>query len=197
MAEGDGMSNNIDIRPAVENLAAVLRAPDGDICIPGSPADKAIVSAALDALAQAAPTLWCLHILGPDDVHPAPSQAHAELAAANFNERFSELSASAEVMCKAVAAPWPHDPTSHAESVHRFIQDWMVCLPAMPEPEGFLVSMLNDATGRWGTWRQASRAEFDAVAKLSNWRTKALYPIEALAAAGALAAAANAANAAT
>ena len=49
--------------------------------------------------------LWCLHILGPDDVHAAPSKEHAERAAERFNEIHGPVAASAGVMCRAVAAP--------------------------------------------------------------------------------------------
>lgn len=69
--------------------------------------------------------LWCLHILGPDDVHAAPSKEHAERAAERFNEIHGPVAASAGVMCRAVAAPWPHSPESHAEDVGLFEADWL------------------------------------------------------------------------
>lgn len=48
------------------------------------------------------PALWCMHILGPDDVRPAPSKAHAEMAAAMHNEAFEERGERAGIMCEAV-----------------------------------------------------------------------------------------------
>lgn len=75
---------------------------------------------------QPADELWCLHILGPDDVHPAPSREHAERAAAAFNERFGPLATKDDVLMEAVAAPWPHDAESHAELVGQFIESWMI-----------------------------------------------------------------------
>lgn len=69
--------------------------------------------------------LWCLHILGPDDIHAAPSKEHAERAAERFNEIYGPVAASAGVMCRAVAAPWPHSPESHAEDVGLFEANWL------------------------------------------------------------------------
>jgi hypothetical protein len=66
--------------------------------------------------------LWCLHIVGPDDVHAAPSKAHAEKAAAAFNEQFK---GSANLM-HAEVAPWPHSAESHAEDVEKFIPNWLL-----------------------------------------------------------------------
>ena len=170
-----------DIRPALNTLTAILCSPDGDICIPGSPDDKRLVREALTTLEQAAPQLWCLHILGPDDVHPAPSKRHAEIAAEGFNKAFGELSAENEVMCKAVAAPWPHDPASHAESVQEFIKDWMIPALATPEPAGYQVCAYNDSRSSWGGWRDASKAEFESVANSPSWKTRALFTWDCLA----------------
>jgi hypothetical protein len=71
-------------------------------------------------------TLWCLHIEGPDDVHPAPSKAYAEAAALLFNARFAPVSEETDVLIRAVVAPWPHSPESHAETVERFALDFLV-----------------------------------------------------------------------
>ena len=67
--------------------------------------------------------LWCLHIIGPDDVHAAPSKAHALRAAARFNDHFEGIANG--VLCRAVAEPWPHSAESHAESVERFCSEWL------------------------------------------------------------------------
>lgn len=83
---------------------------------------------------ERAATLWCLHIVGPDDVHPAPSREHAQRAADLFNAAFADK----RDLMHAVASPWPHTPASHAKSVDRFIADWMVprgeVLAAAPPP---------------------------------------------------------------
>lgn len=88
---------------------------------------------------ESSPDLWCVHILGPDDLHAAPSRAYAEVAADLHNRRFADLSAKLDVVCKAVAAPWPYSRESHAEDVASFIDDWF-----MPEP---IVSRANASKG--------------------------------------------------
>lgn len=77
-------------------------------------------------------TIWCLHILGPDDVHAAPSKAYAEVAADLHNARFSKATKESGVMCKAVVAPWPHDSASHARGLANFVSNWIAPQPAAP-----------------------------------------------------------------
>ena len=175
------MTDATDIRPALNTLNAILCSPDGDICIPGSAEDKRLTREALDALGQAAPELWCLHILGPDDVHPAPSKRHAEIAAEGFNKIFGNVADESEVMCKAVVAPWPHSPASHAESVQEFIANWMIPALATPEPAGYQICAYDTSNSRWGGWRDASKAEFESVANLPSWKTRALFTWDCLA----------------
>ncbi len=72
--------------------------------------------------------LWCMHILGPDDVHAAPSKAHAEKAAAALNAFHAarEEQSEHDPKVEAVVAPWPHSAESHAESVADFIPGWLL-----------------------------------------------------------------------
>lgn len=72
--------------------------------------------------------LWCMHILGPDDVHAAPSRAHAEKAAAALNALHAarEEQSEHDPKVEAVVAPWPHSAESHAESVADFIPGWLL-----------------------------------------------------------------------
>lgn len=70
------------------------------------------------------PPLWCLHIEGPDDVHPAPSKAHAEVAAKRFNDYFR--GSINNIPCRAVVEAWPHSAESHAETVAEFCARWLV-----------------------------------------------------------------------
>jgi len=70
--------------------------------------------------------LWCLHVLGMDDVHPAPPKAHAEKAAAWHNEQFKEQAARIGITVEAVVAPWPHSAESHAAGVADFIPEWLI-----------------------------------------------------------------------
>lgn len=95
-----------DLREAIDDAEAALRLPE----------------------TTTAATLWCLHLRGPDDVHAAPSKAHAEAAAATYNAAFKEKAARAGILFEAVAAPWPHSAESHAASVANFIPECI--LPA-------------------------------------------------------------------
>lgn len=70
--------------------------------------------------------LWCLHVLGMDDVHPAPSKAHAEKAAAWHNEQFKDQAARLGISIEAKVVPWPHSAESHAAGVAAFIPQWLV-----------------------------------------------------------------------
>lgn len=70
--------------------------------------------------------LWCLHVLGMDDVHPAPSKAHAEKAAAWHNEQFKDQAARLGISIEAKVVPWPHSAESHAAGLAEFIPDWLI-----------------------------------------------------------------------
>lgn len=74
--------------------------------------------------------LWCLHVRGPDDVHPAPSRAAAEYAAEKLNRFMADRGFLADqdggLLVNAVAAPWPHSAESHAASVGAFEADWIL-----------------------------------------------------------------------
>lgn len=66
--------------------------------------------------------LWCVHILGPDDVYPAPSKAEAERAVAHMQGFWQERhpADAALGMIGFEAMPWPYSPGSHAKSVGEF-----------------------------------------------------------------------------
>lgn len=70
--------------------------------------------------------LWCLHVLGMDDVHPAPSKAHAEKAAAWHNEQFKDQAERLGISIEAKVVPWPHSAESHADGVAEFIPQWLI-----------------------------------------------------------------------
>ena len=106
---------------------------------------RAAISAALPHLtAEQAETvaggavddhLWCLHIIGPDDVHPAPSKEQAERAATWVNARFSEVK---DVLIKAEVIEWPHSPESHARGVAEFSKLWAIPNESKETTEGFV-----------------------------------------------------------
>lgn len=75
---------------------------------------------------DAAPTpadpapLWCMHVLGPDDVYAMATQADAAATCAALN---AEIAASGLVGApgapdiEAVVAQWPHSASSHADDL--------------------------------------------------------------------------------
>ena len=61
-------------------------------------------------------TLWCVHVLGADDVHPMASHAAAVANADALNMAvIGSLCQDVGILCFAYAAPWPHDAASHAQ----------------------------------------------------------------------------------
>lgn len=62
--------------------------------------------------------LWCLHVLGPDDVHPAPSKEEAERAAKFLSEYYRDDPMDPPISFEAI--PWMHSPESHAEGLKFF-----------------------------------------------------------------------------
>lgn len=73
-------------------------------------------------------SLWCVHILGPDDVIAYPDRQSAEREAAVINDAMAKLIVSRPAddnwpMLKAIAAIWPHSPESHAQDLARNIRE--------------------------------------------------------------------------
>lgn len=71
-------------------------------------------------------TLWCVHILGPDDVLAAPYHEAAVVHARELNKAVHRRQGPEDVkdiLCFAYAAPWPHDPEGHAEDVKNWLRD--------------------------------------------------------------------------
>jgi hypothetical protein len=66
--------------------------------------------------------LWCVHILGPDDVLAAPNHDAAVIHARVLNQSLHRrVNTPNDILCFAYAAPWPHSKESHAENV----KDWL------------------------------------------------------------------------
>jgi len=83
--------------------------------------------------------LWCVHILGPDDVYPAPSEAEANRAVAFMKDfwekRHPEDAALGMVGFEVI--PWIYSPESHAEGVRTFYSEIGLQPPsARPSSEG-------------------------------------------------------------
>lgn len=67
--------------------------------------------------------LWCVHVLGPDDVMAAPSHDAAVVHARELNKAvFSRVEPHDDVLCFAYAAPWPYSADSHAESLKNWLK---------------------------------------------------------------------------
>jgi hypothetical protein len=64
-------------------------------------------------------TLWCVHVLGADDVYAEPNHAAAVAAAEKLNRHASRAMEKTgnDVLCFAYAAPWPHSPEDHAQDM--------------------------------------------------------------------------------
>jgi hypothetical protein len=84
--------------------------------------------------AQRAKILWCVHVLGPDDMHAMPSY---DVAAKNVNELitalFTERTATLDVLCLPVVAVWPYSSEAHREDLKR--RAWAPAAPvSRPAP---------------------------------------------------------------
>lgn len=76
-------------------------------------------------------TLWCVHIIGPDDVHAAPDFDMAERWAVNQNAKMRAYTIAAGMAndphwpeCRAVVAVWPWDADSHANDVPKSLVEF-------------------------------------------------------------------------
>lgn len=68
-------------------------------------------------------TLWCVHILGPDDVIAAPSHEAAAVHARELNKAVhGRRSSPDDILCFAYAAPWPYSREDHAEAVKNWLK---------------------------------------------------------------------------
>ncbi len=73
---------------------------------------------------EAEEPLWCLHVLGPDEVHPAPDRATAQLWAAQFTvwwQRTNPKPDRFDPIMSWIVAEWPHDAERHAAGLERSI----------------------------------------------------------------------------
>lgn len=79
---------------------------------PASSLEKDSLSEAIEANANL--TLWCVYVLGPDDVQAAPSYSAAVERAREINESVHGLKTGVrDILCFAYAAPWPHTAEGH------------------------------------------------------------------------------------
>jgi hypothetical protein len=99
--------------------------------------------------------LWMMHVIGPDDIYPAPDHATAVQWCAYLN---SEIAPKVpDVLCVGVPAIWTGTADEHAEGLAEAINGWTVpAAPALSTAETVVVpvepteAMLNawtDAVG--------------------------------------------------
>ena len=72
-----------------------------------------------------APTLWAIHIPGPDEFYAAPSKETAEHMAAMHAKAMQEFFAKTQrtdglAMVTAQVAAWPSDAESHSAALQEF-----------------------------------------------------------------------------
>lgn len=68
--------------------------------------------------------LWCVHVLGPDDVYAAPCHDAAVVRAREMNKSLHGRAGSPDdVLCFAYAAPWPHSREAHSEDVTKWMTE--------------------------------------------------------------------------
>lgn len=75
--------------------------------------------------------LWCVHIIGPDDVCAAPDFDTAEKWAVDHNRMMREFEAATGMAegphwpeTRSVVALWPWSQDAHAEDLPRSIRDF-------------------------------------------------------------------------
>lgn len=83
--------------------------------------------------------LWCVHIIGPEDVHAAPDFDTAEQWATRQNRLMREYTTAAGMdddpywpEVRAVVALWPWDAASHAKDLPRSLRDFTPPLTTNP-----------------------------------------------------------------
>lgn len=69
--------------------------------------------------------LWCVNVVGPDDIYAAPSEEEAKRAVAYMTEfwksRYPEEYSWGMIGFQAI--PWPASAESHARDVGKFYQE--------------------------------------------------------------------------
>ena len=71
-------------------------------------------------------SLWAMHILGPDDIWPAPSKEEALEVANSINIEFKDF----EVRLMAVVVPWDGSDEFHANHLETWKENWRKAVEA-------------------------------------------------------------------
>ncbi len=69
--------------------------------------------------------LWCVHVLGPDDMYAAPSHAAAVAKAHELNVSLANRATPVlnDILCFAYAAPWPYSKQAHERGVKNWAEE--------------------------------------------------------------------------
>lgn len=79
------------------------------------------------------PLLWSMHILGPDDVYPAPDLETAFRWCEYVNSQLAPR--TPEVLCAAIPAPWDGTAEAHANSLPDAIKGWTIPPQPLSNPQ--------------------------------------------------------------
>ena len=94
--------------------------------------------------ANANRALWCVHVIGPDDVYAEPSHAAAIASAEKLNlSLWSRDNAPDDVICYAYADVWPWSAERHASDMKRRAEDEATSKPRIPDPENLEIYRLS------------------------------------------------------
>ena len=104
--------------------------------------------------------LWMMHVIGPDDIYPAPDHATAVQWCAYLNSEIAPKVPS--VLCVAVPAIWTGTAEEHADGLAEAIKGWAV--PTAPAPSSLA----------GGEVERAARALLDAC--IADFGDPADYP---------------------
>jgi len=90
-------------------------------------------TAGFNAGIEAAGPFWCVHIIGPDDIHAAPDFETAWAWAEAANKVIAPHADERDVLWRCTVAIWPGDATSHAEDLKRGGRNDVIDFPALVE----------------------------------------------------------------
>lgn len=61
--------------------------------------------------------LWCMHVLGPDDLHAASSHAAAEKMVNDMIDLLQRDVPTGDALCLPIVAPWPYSAKQHTATL--------------------------------------------------------------------------------
>jgi hypothetical protein len=77
--------------------------------------------------------LWCIHLYGPDDLIPAPSEVDAHRGKRLITDYWAKHPNHIEPAIQIEVEPWPYTAESHAEGLPDFYNQLDIEPPALPE----------------------------------------------------------------